>query len=81
VVDAKYFDEKKTLNDGKHKLDDVAVCDFERSPHKVEAPGKALNTVNDKVGFQLDFLCLRGRYRVARNLWYAVTGICQLIDF
>jgi hypothetical protein len=83
-VDAKYFDEKKMLNNGKHKLDDVAVCDFERSAHKVEAPGKSLNTVGDKVGFRLDVLsytCLRGRYCVARILWYTVTGICQLINF
>ena len=54
-VDAKYFDEKAMLNDGKRKVDHEPVCGFEASAHKAEAPKKSLNAVEDVVSFQLDF--------------------------
>jgi uncharacterized protein DUF6540 len=55
-VDAKYFNEKAMLNDGKREVDHKPVCGFETSAHKVEAPKKSLNTVEDVVSFQHDFL-------------------------
>ncbi|KAG9229470.1 hypothetical protein BJ875DRAFT_474749 [Amylocarpus encephaloides] len=48
-VDAKYFNEKAMLNDGKRKIDNAPVCDFEASAYKIKAPGKTLNVANDKV--------------------------------
>jgi len=55
-VDAKYFNEKAMLNDGKRKVDNKPVCGFETCAHKVETPKKSLNAVDDVVSFQLDFL-------------------------
>ncbi|KAL5688555.1 hypothetical protein EMGR_000714 [Emarellia grisea] len=31
----------------KHKIDNVPVCQFEASAHKIKAPGKSLNTTSD----------------------------------
>ncbi|KAB8228937.1 uncharacterized protein BDW43DRAFT_289834 [Aspergillus alliaceus] len=46
-VDGKHFDEQAMLNNGTFKLDNVPVCTFEASAHKVKVPEKSLNTVND----------------------------------
>lgn len=48
-VDAKYFDKKAMLNDGVQKFDNVPVCDFERSAHKVKVPDKSLNSASNAV--------------------------------
>lgn len=48
-VDARYFDEKAMMNNGSPKLDDMPVCGFEASAHKVKAPAKSLNETNDPV--------------------------------
>ncbi|KAH2768779.1 hypothetical protein KXW60_005272 [Aspergillus fumigatus] len=46
-VDGQYFDEKAMSNNGEHKIDNVPVCQFEASAHKIKAPGKSLNTTSD----------------------------------
>ncbi|CAI7627874.1 unnamed protein product [Penicillium glandicola] len=46
-VDAKYFDGKAMLNNGKYKIDNAPVCRFEESVYRIKAPGKSLNTVSD----------------------------------
>lgn len=48
-VDGQYFDEKAMSNNGEHKIDNVPVCQFEASAHKIKAPGKSLNTTSDAV--------------------------------
>ncbi|POR33137.1 Uncharacterized protein TPAR_06646 [Tolypocladium paradoxum] len=48
-VDARHFDEESMLNGGNRKIDNVPVGGFEVSAHKVKAPGKTLNSVNDGV--------------------------------
>lgn len=60
-VDEKFFDENAMLNNGK-EIDDAPVgpvYGFEASAHKVKAPEKTLNVVDDEVSFQLDFPCPR----------------------
>jgi hypothetical protein len=46
-VDDQYFDEKAMFNNGEYKIDNVPVCQFEASAHKIKAPGKSLNTTSD----------------------------------
>ncbi|OXN24561.1 hypothetical protein CDV57_05003 [Aspergillus fumigatus] len=46
-VYGQYFDEKAMSNNGEHKIDNVPVCQFEASAHKIKAPGKSLNTTSD----------------------------------
>ncbi|KAH9979118.1 hypothetical protein BGW80DRAFT_1283103 [Lactifluus volemus] len=46
-VDAKYFDEKAMLNNGKRIVVHEPVCGFEASAHKVEVPSKSLNAVDE----------------------------------
>ncbi|KAI1168337.1 hypothetical protein F5B18DRAFT_598039 [Nemania serpens] len=46
-VNGRFFDEKAMLNNGAFKLDDTPVCGFEASVHKVKAPTKSLNAVDD----------------------------------
>lgn len=48
-VDGEFFDEKAMMNDGQHMVDHGPVCPFEASAYKVQAPGKTLNAVDDKV--------------------------------
>ncbi|EJP61045.1 uncharacterized protein BBA_10004 [Beauveria bassiana ARSEF 2860] len=47
-VDGEYFNEAAMFNHGIRKIDTLPVCAFEASLHKIEAPGKTLNTVDDK---------------------------------
>lgn len=55
-VDGKYFNEAAMFNHGIRKIDTLPVCAFEASLHKIEAPGKTLNTVDDKVSLQIRYL-------------------------
>ncbi|KAI1932687.1 hypothetical protein LOZ66_006813 [Ophidiomyces ophidiicola] len=55
-VDALHFDERAMLNAGKFKTDNVPVCGFEASAHRVKTPEKSLNAVDDKVKFQIDLI-------------------------
>lgn len=48
-VDGRYFDEQAMLNNGVCKFDNVPVCPFEESVHKVKAPEKSLNTSEESV--------------------------------
>ncbi|RYO76717.1 hypothetical protein DL766_004165 [Monosporascus sp. MC13-8B] len=48
-VDARHFSEKAMFNGGKRKVDYIPVCGFEASVHKIKAPGKTLNAVDDSV--------------------------------
>ncbi|KAH1338197.1 hypothetical protein KXV55_008234 [Aspergillus fumigatus] len=50
-VDGQYFDEKAMFNNGQYKVDDVPVCRFESSVHKIKAPGKSLNATSDTASF------------------------------
>ncbi|KAM5359974.1 hypothetical protein ACJZ2D_014068 [Fusarium nematophilum] len=42
-VDSRYLNERAMLNNGDYKSDNVPVCGFEQSVHKIQAPGKSLN--------------------------------------
>ncbi|GIC91489.1 uncharacterized protein Aud_007933 [Aspergillus udagawae] len=55
-VDGQYFDEKEMFNNGMYKIDNVPVCPFEASAHKIKAPGKSLNTTSDTVSSSYIFL-------------------------
>lgn len=55
-VDGKNFDEAAMLNNRKHKIDNEPVCAFEASVHKVKAPERSLNPVDERVRFQLAFI-------------------------
>lgn len=46
-IEARHCDEARMLNGGMLMFDDMPVCGFEESVHKVPAPGKTLNTVAD----------------------------------
>lgn len=50
-VDGQYFDEKVMFNNRQYKVDDVSVCRFESSIHKIKAPGKSLNTTSNTASF------------------------------
>lgn len=37
------------FNNGQYKVDDVPICRFESSVHKIKAPGKSLNATSNTV--------------------------------
>jgi hypothetical protein len=67
-VDGRYFDEKAMFNNGRYKVDDVPLCRFKASVHKIKAPGKSLNATSDIASspafstepFALKFVALAG---------------------
>lgn len=48
-IEGRFLNEKDMLNNGVAKFDNVPVCPFESSVHKVKAPGKSLNSANQSV--------------------------------
>ena len=55
-VDAKHFDEKAMFNDRKFIVDNEPACGFEASVRKVKVPEKSLNSIDDAVSPQFEFL-------------------------
>lgn len=48
-IDGKFLNERAMLNTGVYKADNVPVCPFEKSVHKVKAPEKSLNAARQSV--------------------------------
>lgn len=64
-VDAEHFNENAMFNNGISTINTVPVCGFEVSAHKVQAPGKSLNAINDPVSC---LLLIISKHRSVNNV-------------